>query len=368
MYARLRTLLLLVALCSALSPTVLQHEASAWSWVRKQGNLRERLNLVPLPANMTWSAVSPRLIAVRGDALDLTRLRAVFGSLGPRQSRAIARFETRFARLARAGTRNVNYMPFPWLYEWAESSPAGVIVDVSAFPPEGVISYPQLGDDESYTLTTTLSASGALLCNVSAPTTTGVLRAFSTLLQLIALRPPHANPYRGRFYLPVDLRIEDRPHMRWRGGMLDVARRFHDVEDLKRILDGFEYYKLNVLHLHLSDDQGWRLPVAGWPKLGSEPFGPAYTRQAMQELVEYAADRGIRVYPEFKFPARCAALLYIYPELAPDNHPSSLPDKWGGAGYTVDPTLEVTYRFITDLAKVRTLMLFHHQLLCWVTL
>ena len=120
--------------------------------------------------------------------------------------------------------------------------------------------------------------------------------------------------------------ITDEPRYPWRGLMVDPARHFIPVKDLEKFVDLMAYYKFNKLHLHLKDNQGWRLPVPGYPKLKSvasrraESFGDGiphegmYTKQELKGLVEYCAKRGIEVIPEIDMPGHNQALHAAYPE------------------------------------------------------
>lgn len=120
--------------------------------------------------------------------------------------------------------------------------------------------------------------------------------------------------------------ITDMPRYPWRGIMVDPARHFIPIEDLKRFADMMAYYKFNKLQLHLTDDQGWRLPIPGYPRLQSvaskraESFGNAtphegmYTKQELKDLVAYCAQRGIEVIPEIDMPGHNQALAAAYPE------------------------------------------------------
>jgi hexosaminidase len=129
--------------------------------------------------------------------------------------------------------------------------------------------------------------------------------------------------------------IRDRPRFAWRGVMLDVARHFMPVADVLRFLDLIAFHKLNVLHLHLTDDQGWRIEVPGWPRLttvgswrprsmlGSSshgryeerPHGGFYTADDLREIVAYAAERHVTVVPEIDLPGHMEAAIAAYPEL-----------------------------------------------------
>ena len=107
--------------------------------------------------------------------------------------------------------------------------------------------------------------------------------------------------------------IADRPRFAWRGFMLDVARHFFGVADVCRVIDHLAAYKLNVLHLHLSDDQGWRIAIDAWPRLTEH--GGFYSHDDLRAIVRYAAERHITVVPEIDAPGHVQAAIAAYPEL-----------------------------------------------------
>ena len=119
--------------------------------------------------------------------------------------------------------------------------------------------------------------------------------------------------------------IEDKPRFGWRSMMMDTARHFVPVEDVKKFIDVMSFYKFNKLHFHLTDDQGWRLPVPGYPKLESvasrrketfgnkTPHGGMYTKEQLKDLVKYAAARNIEIIPEIDVPGHNQALCTAYP-------------------------------------------------------
>ena len=175
----------------------------------------------------------------------------------------------------------------------------------------------ELGEDESYTLDVT--PTGAKL---QAPNPLGVLRGLQTFLQLIAITP-------DGFSVPA-LHIEDRPRFPWRGLMIDSCRHFIPLEVVKRNLDGMEAVKMNVLHWHLSENEGFRAESHKFPKLheqGSD--GLYYTQEEIREVIEYARDRGIRVVPEFDMPGHSTAWFVGYPELAGGGGPYTIERQWG---------------------------------------
>ncbi|SDJ50031.1 beta-N-acetylhexosaminidase [Streptomyces indicus] len=132
--------------------------------------------------------------------------------------------------------------------------------------------------------------------------------------------------------------ISDSPRFAWRGLMLDVARHFLPMAYVRDVVDRIAAFKLNVLHLHLTDDQGWRMPVDAYPlltEIGSvrartagdgTPHGGHYTKAELRELVHYAAARGVRVVPEIEMPGHARAALAAYPHLG--NRPERRLDVW----------------------------------------
>ena len=152
-------------------------------------------------------------------------------------------------------------------------------------------------------------------------------------------------------------RISDRPRFAWRGAMLDVARHFFGPPELKRYIDLLAFYKFNHLHLHLSDDQGWRIEIAAWPNLtthgGSTAVGSVrggfYTKQDYADIVAYAGERFITVVPEIDMPSHINAALASYPEL---NCNGVAPQLYTGidvgfSNFCLDK--EITYKFIDDV-------------------
>jgi len=209
----------------------------------------------------------------------------------------------------------------------------------------------ELGEDESYTLE--VSSSGAKL-NAANPL--GVLRGLQTFLQLVEVTPEG-------FSAPA-VSIRDQPRFAWRGLLVDVGRHFIPLDVLKRNLDGMEAVKMNVLHLHLSDNQGFRVESKKFPKLqeqGSE--GLYYTQEEIRDLIGYARDRGIRILPEFDMPGHSTSFFVGYPEIASGPGPYALDRKWGVLDPAMNPTEERTYKFLDDfigeMAKLFPDQYFH---------
>lgn len=201
-----------------------------------------------------------------------------------------------------------------------------------------------ISEDESYRLEVTTAKA-----TLSAPTVVGALRGLETVLQLVASDA-------SAHFLPV-VRIDDAPRFKWRGLLVDVGRHFMPVEQIKRTLDGMAMVKLNVLHWHLSEDQGFRVESKRFPRLhqlGSD--GQYYTQAQLRDVVAYARDRGIRVVPEFDMPGHSTSWFVGYPQFTTRPGPIRIRREWGGADAIFDPTREDTYafiaRFIGEMAAI----------------
>ncbi len=197
-----------------------------------------------------------------------------------------------------------------------------------------------LDNDESYELEILTDK-----VSLKAQTDIGALRGLSTLKQLISVQ-------NGAYGFP-QVRIKDAPRFPWRGLMLDVSRHFMPVEVVKRNLDAMAFVKLNVLHWHLSDDQGFRVEVKSLPNLHERASdGMYYTQEQIRDIVRYADERGIRVVPEFDVPGHATAILTAYPEYASNlNLRYSLERNSGIFDPTLDPTNEEVYTFLDTLFK-----------------
>ncbi len=194
--------------------------------------------------------------------------------------------------------------------------------------------YPKLGDDESYTLE--VAAQHATL---KASTVTGAIRGLETVLQLVSATE-------GGYLLPL-VSIQDKPRFAWRGLMIDVSRHWQPAEVVKRNIDGLAAVKMNVFHWHLTDDQGFRVESKRFPKLqGMGSDGLYYTQDQVREIIAYAANRGIRVVPEFDMPGHTTSWFVGYPELASGPGPYHIERKFGIFNPAMDPTREETYRFL----------------------
>jgi hexosaminidase len=232
-------------------------------------------------------------------------------------------------------------------------SKSGAAPTLQIHSDHGLQAVQKLGEDESYELT--VADSGAKL---TAPTTLGVLRGLATFLQLVQITP-------AGFAAPA-VTVKDQPRFPWRGTLIDVSRHFIPIDVLKRNLDGMAAVKMNVLHWHLSDDQGFRVESKVFPKLtGMGSDGMFYTQDQIRDLIAYAHDRGIRVMPEFDIPGHSRSWFIGYPELSSGAGPYTL--EGGGPGPYIDPimdpTKESTYKFlekfIAEMAKLFPDAYFH---------
>jgi hexosaminidase len=202
------------------------------------------------------------------------------------------------------------------------------------------------GNKEGYKLSVTPDN-----ISIEAAGESGIFYGIQTLRQLLAVN-------NGNWEVAVG-RIEDQPNYEWRGAMIDVARHFFSVEDLKRYIDLCSFYKLNKVHLHLSDDQGWRIEIKSWPKLteigGKTQVGGGgggfYTQEQYKDLVEYAAARYVTIVPEIDLPGHINAALASYPELYCKGV-GKAPELYEGTevGFsTLCLKKELTFKFVTDV-------------------
>ncbi len=247
---------------------------------------------------------------------------ALHGDPGQRLSDAAVRLVTRLE--TRTGV-SLTKSPVP------AGQSATLTVDVASASTQAV---PEFGEDESYTLDIDQHQ-----ISLSAKTDLGALHGMETLLQLI--QPS------GSAYIFPAVHIEDTPRFPWRGLMIDPGRHFLPVANVLRTLDGMAAVKLNVLHWHLTEDQGFRIESRIYPKLtalGSN--GQFYTQEQVREVIAYASARGIRVVPEFDMPGHIQSWLVGYPDLGSAPGPFNIADKFGVMDAAFDPTRESTYTFI----------------------
>jgi hexosaminidase len=209
---------------------------------------------------------------------------------------------------------------------------ATLVIDCGGPAPE----WPRLGENEAYTLDITPEQA-----RLRADTVTGILRGLETWSQLLA------SDARG-WFVPAAA-IRDVPRFPWRGLLIDVSRHWQPIDVIKRQIDGMALVKLNVLHLHLTDDQGFRIESRTHPRLhqlGSD--GQFFTHNDIRELLAYAAARGIRIVPEFDMPGHVTSWLVGHPELGSQPGPYQLIRTWGIHDPTLDPTNEAVYALLNE--------------------
>ena len=195
-----------------------------------------------------------------------------------------------------------------------------------------------LTEDESYHLVV-----DAKHIELTAANPLGIMHGLQTLLQLVQSGP-------DGWFIPA-VHIEDSPRFPWRGLMIDVSRHFMPIDVLERNIDGMAAVKLNVLHLHLSDDEGFRVESRRCPKLTHLASGGLfYTQAQVRDLIRYARDRGIRVVPEFDVPGHAVSWLAAYPELASAPGPITLVrSHFDKMRPPLDPTQEATYKLLNTV-------------------
>ncbi|MBP7746072.1 MAG: family 20 glycosylhydrolase [Phycisphaerae bacterium] len=214
---------------------------------------------------------------------------------------------------------------------------------------------PEMLGDEGYELSITPQS-----VMLRARTARGLIYGVQTLRQLLTLDAQAAAAW------PC-LKIVDRPRYAWRGMLLDCGRHFMSKEFVKRYIDLLSYHKLNVLHWHLTEDQGWRIEIKKYPKLtevgawrtvtrDSEQerddagrYGGFYTQDDVREIVAYAASRGITVVPEIEMPGHSLAALAAYPELSCTGGPFQVRTEWGITEDVYCAGNDQTFAFLEDV-------------------
>lgn len=286
--------------------------------------------LMPVPASLDFGTGT---LAIRAD------FRVSFtGYIEPRLERAAERMVEYISRMSG--------IPIGFGLDSSDTEPA---LTIETDGPAEPIQSPM--EDESYSLTVTVN--GARL---HAATPYGVLRGLQTFRQLVE---EGGNGFRVRA-----VAIYDRPRFPWRGLLMDVARHWMPPHVIKRNLDAMAAVKLNVLHWHLSEDQGFRIESKEFPELhGLGSDGYFYTQNEVREIIEYARDRGIRVVPEFDMPGHSTSWFVGHPELASAQGPYEIERHWGIMDPAMDPTTDELYdfldRFIGEMSELFPDRYFH---------
>lgn len=211
---------------------------------------------------------------------------------------------------------------------------------------------PELGE-EGYELFITSD-----LVKLTANSPAGLFYGIQTIRQLLPARVESTSSEQGPWKIATGT-IRDYPVYGYRGAMLDVARHFFEVDEVKNYIDQLASYKMNVLHLHLSDDQGWRIEIKSWPNLTTHGgktevgggVGGFYTQDQYSDIVKYAQERFVTIIPEIDMPGHTNAALASYPEL---NSSGKSPELYTGikVGFsTLDTHKEITYQFVEDVIR-----------------
>jgi hexosaminidase len=193
---------------------------------------------------------------------------------------------------------------------------------------------------------------------ITAATTAGVFYGLQTFRQLLPWKVEYRGPRPFEIAVPA-VRITDTPRFGWRGVFLDVSRHFFSVDEVKRYIDLTSMYKMNRLHLHLSDDQGWRIQIDSWPNLtryggSTETVGSPggfYTKADYAAIVAYAAEHHMVLIPEIDMPSHSNAALASYPELNCDGvaPPLYTGIEVGFSNFCFDKA--ITFKFLDDVIR-----------------
>ena len=204
----------------------------------------------------------------------------------------------------------------------------------------------------------------------------GFIYGIETLRQLLPVNIESSKAVSNIDWIIPNLTIDDQPRYKYRGLMLDVSRHFFEIDYLKKTIDRLAMLKMNVLHLHLVDDQGWRIEIKKYPKLTEVgawrvdqedkhwdgrrttsadekgTYGGFYTQEELKDLVAYAATKGIEIIPEIEMPAHVSSAIAAYPELSCHEIPIGVPS--GGVWPITDiycAGKEHTFEFLEDVLK-----------------
>ena len=302
-----------------------------------EGLVAARRNLMPVP----------RRVEFFGDPLVIRRDFTVSVSgppsgVEPRIQRAVVRMLERLARQTGIPVA-------------ARIDPDRTRADLRISYSQAVPQQQEAEEDESYELR--VEDTGAEL---RSRTPYGILRGLETFLQLVEVARPRGavagaarasaisdlEPEPDDFVVPGVV-IADAPRFPWRGLLIDPGRHFLSLDVIKRNLDAMAAVKLNVLHWHLSEDQGFRVESRVFSKLHELGSGGLYyTQDEIRDLIAYADDRGIRVMPEFDMPGHTTSWFVGYPELASAPGPYEIIETWGIQNPVMDPTRDQTYEFL----------------------
>ncbi len=278
---------------------------------------KEKLNLMPVPANTVFMQGKFRL--------DTSFSISILGNPNKRIYGAATRM------LRHLSGRTGLFFHQDFITDTSKSDTSNFIIHCKEPGKLG------LHEKESYTLLVTPQK-----VELNAETDLGAIHGLQTFIQLLSVD-------RNGYFFP-SLKITDHPRFPWRGLMIDVSRHFMPVVVIKRNLDGMAFLKMNVLHLHLSDDQGFRVESKIYPeltRLGSD--GQYYTQSQIKDIIAYAGARGIRIVPEFDIPAHTQSWFVSHPGLASAPGPYFIALSWGVFNAVFNPAIPAVYKFLDNL-------------------
>lgn len=285
--------------------------------------------VVPLPAEVTPAP---------GVGLTLARETAIFSQAGSAEVRQAAELLAGEIRPATGFALPITEAP-------AGTDPPGISLGLTG--PD-----PKIGTQGYRLEITTTSAS------MRAATVEGLRNGVQTLIQLLPPKIEARTVQPGPWTLPAGT-IVDYPRYPYRGSMLDLARYWFPPAFVERYIDAIARYKANYLHLHLTDDQGWRIQIDSWPRLATHggsrqtEGGPGgyLTKDDYRRIVEYAAARNITVIPEVDLPGHTTAALASYPELNPDGVAPELYTGYDVGFSSLTIGTPETNRFVDDVIR-----------------
>ncbi|MET2985530.1 beta-N-acetylhexosaminidase [Aureibaculum conchae] len=287
-----------------------------------------------IPMNLENQQVIPKPVSVKatGSSFEITNKTAVIYQ--NEQTKPIANYLAEMLRPVTGFDIPVNVM---------ESKPSSDHIFLTLTD--------SISTDQGYELET---KENGIIIKANKPA--GIFYGVQTLRQLLPASIEKNSKISDTLFVATGT-IKDSPSYGYRGMMLDVARHFFGVDDVKRVIDLLSIYKMNRLHMHLSDDQGWRIEIKSWPKLteigGSSEVGGGeggfYTQEQYKDIVKYAQDRFITIVPEIDIPGHTNAALASYPELNCNGKATKLyhGTKVGFSTLCIDK--EITYKFIDDV-------------------
>ena len=195
----------------------------------------------------------------------------------------------------------------------------------------------------------------------------GLFYGLQTLVQILETTKINNSP------AVTSVLIEDRPRFRWRGMLLDVARHMFPADFIKRYIDIIAAHKMNVFHWHLTEDQGWRMPIKKYPKLkdiaawrketlvghyrdkphqfDGKPYGGFYTEEEIKDIIDYASDRSVTIVPEIEMPGHATAALSAYPQLSCTGGPHAAETVWGVHKEVFCAGNEETFDFLENVLE-----------------